>query len=88
MWLEVDAEVALGRAARERGQVWLARHAREFGGGVGVEAGLGELAAARVEAGRRRRRILEESGWELVDIDATGEESSVLEAALEVLRVE
>lgn len=85
LWLEVDPLIALRRAERERGGVWLARHIREFGGGVGGGSVLGALAVARGEGAADQRRVLESGGWSLVDIDASGDVASVLVEAMDGL---
>jgi thymidylate kinase len=85
LWLDVDPTVALRRAEHERGSAWLARHAAEFADGHRSEGDIAAVALGRIEEARVRHRILEETGWRTIDLDANNNDEAVLAAAAEAL---
>jgi hypothetical protein len=82
LYLRTNPESALRRAVAERGEVWLERHAANR---VSAPTHNERLVALAAFYGRRehfRRRVLQNSGWTLVCLDADDSRQEVLRAAL------
>jgi hypothetical protein len=65
--------------------VWFDRHAGVSSDGLGREERLRTLAASYRERERRRLRVLEAGGWDVIVIDAQEECASVLGSAREAV---
>jgi hypothetical protein len=83
--LRIDPQDSLRRAVAERGGVWFDRHAGASSDDLGREERLRALAAFYSERERRRLRVLNAGGWDVVVIDAQEECASVLRRALEAV---
>jgi len=83
--LRIDPQDSLRRAVAERGWVWFDRHAGVSSDGLGREERLRALAASYRERERRRLRVLEAGGWDVIVIDAQEECASVLGRAREAV---
>ena len=83
--LRIDPQDSLRRAVAERGWVWFDRHAGVSSDGLGREERLRALAASYRERERRRLRVLDAGGWDVIVIDAQEECASVLGRAREAV---
>jgi hypothetical protein len=83
--LRIDPQGSLRRAVAERGWVWFDRHAGASSDDLGREERLRALAASYRESERRRLRMLDAGGWDVVVIDTREEFASVLRRALEIV---
>ncbi len=86
LYLRLDPEIGLERAARERGMIWLRRHA---GVPANTEIRDGDLIRGLVDHYRgqesERLKFLGGSGWELLFVDADIDRPAVLSAAVVAL---
>jgi len=83
--LRIDPQDSLRRAVAERGWVWFDRHAGVSSDDLGREERLRALAASYRERERRRLRVLDAGGWDVVVIDAQAGCAAVLRSALETV---
>lgn len=83
--LRIDPQHSLRRAVAERGWIWFDRHAGGSADDRGREERLRALAASYRERERRRLRVLEAGGWDVVVIDAQAGCASVLGRAREIV---
>jgi hypothetical protein len=83
--LRIDPLDSLRRAVAERGWVWFDRHAGPPSEELGREELLRTLAASYRQRERRRLRVLDTGGWDVVEIDAQEGCASVLCRALEIV---
>ena len=83
--VRIDPLDSLRRAVAERGWVWFDRHAGTSSDDPGREERLRALAASYRERERRRLRVLDAGGWDVVVIDAQAECAAVLRSALETV---
>ena len=79
--LRIDPLDSLQRAVSERGWMWFDRHAGASFEDIGREERLQALAASYRERERRRLRVLDTGGWDVVVIDAQAGCASVLRSA-------
>lgn len=83
--LRIDPHDSLRRAVAERGWVWFDRHAGAASADLGRAERLRALAASYREGERRRLRVLDVGGWDVVIIDAHEGCAAVLRSAREAV---
>jgi hypothetical protein len=85
LYLQIDPQDSLRRAVAERGWVWFDRHTGVSSDDLGREERLQALTGSYRERERRRLRVLEAGGWDVVVLDAQEGRAAVLGRALETI---